>query len=71
MDERQTLAILGWTIGGLVTTMFLLSGLAMSSMPSASEFAASRLVHAAALTVPAAAMSPAGAKLASAADRGS
>ncbi|MGH6670375.1 MAG: hypothetical protein ACRECE_10820 [Xanthobacteraceae bacterium] len=70
MDERRTLAILGWTIGGVVTTMFVLSGLAMSSMPTAAEFSASRLVRSASLSVPTASISPAGSKLASAADQG-
>lgn len=70
MDERRTLAILGWTIGGVVTTMFLLSGIAMSSMPSATEFSASRLVHAASLSGPAASISPDGSKSVLAADRG-
>lgn len=32
MDERRTLAILGWTVGGLVGLMFLLNAIALASL---------------------------------------
>jgi len=30
MDEKQTLKLLGWSIGGLVALMFVLNGLALT-----------------------------------------
>lgn len=30
MDERRTLAILAWALGGVVGTMFILNGIALS-----------------------------------------
>jgi hypothetical protein len=32
MDERHTLALFGWTIGGLVGLMFVLNALALASL---------------------------------------
>ncbi|GEM_PF-3662021 len=45
MDERRTLGILAWTVGGVVGTMFILNGIALSfvgspSAPAAKEVAA-------------------------------
>jgi hypothetical protein len=37
MDEGRTLAILGWTLGGLIGAMFILNGIALSSMPNEPE----------------------------------
>jgi hypothetical protein len=33
MDERRTLSLLAWSIGGVVGIMFLLNGLALSLLP--------------------------------------
>jgi hypothetical protein len=30
MDERRTLSILGWTIGGVVGTVFILNAIALA-----------------------------------------
>jgi hypothetical protein len=30
MDERQTLSILGWTVGAVVAVVFILNGIALS-----------------------------------------
>jgi hypothetical protein len=30
MDERRTLSILGWTIGGVVATVFVLNAIALA-----------------------------------------
>jgi hypothetical protein len=32
MDERQTLSILGWTIGGIIGVMFILNAIALASI---------------------------------------
>jgi hypothetical protein len=32
MDERHTLALFGWTIGGVVGLMFLLNAFALASL---------------------------------------
>jgi len=32
MDERQTLAILGWTLGGVVGAIFFLNAVALASL---------------------------------------
>jgi len=31
MDERRTLSILAWTVGGLVALMFVLNGIALAA----------------------------------------
>jgi hypothetical protein len=36
MDERRTLVILGWSVGGVVGLMFLLSAIALASVQSPS-----------------------------------
>lgn len=35
MDERRTLALLGWTVGGIVGLMFLLNAIALASLQNA------------------------------------
>jgi hypothetical protein len=35
MDERRTLMVLGWSVGGIVGLMFLLNAIALSSVQSA------------------------------------
>ena len=30
MDERQTLSLLGWTLGAVVAAVFILNGIALS-----------------------------------------
>jgi hypothetical protein len=35
MDERRTLVLLGWSVGGIVGLMFLLNAIALSSEQSA------------------------------------
>jgi hypothetical protein len=32
MDERQTLSILGWTIGGIIGVIFILNAIALASI---------------------------------------
>jgi hypothetical protein len=32
MDERQTLSILGWTIGGIIGVTFILNAIALASI---------------------------------------
>jgi hypothetical protein len=32
MDERRTLALFGWTIGGVVVTMFVLNAFTLASL---------------------------------------
>jgi hypothetical protein len=44
MDEQRTLALLGWGIGGIVGTMFLLNALALASLSTASTPRGSRLI---------------------------
>jgi hypothetical protein len=44
MDEQRTLALLGWSIGGIVGTMFLLNGLALASLSTAATPPASQLI---------------------------
>jgi hypothetical protein len=34
MDERRTLKVLGWSVGGIVGLMFLLNAIALSSAQS-------------------------------------
>jgi len=34
MDERQTLLILGWVIGGIVALAFLLSAIGLANTPT-------------------------------------
>jgi hypothetical protein len=33
MDERRTLLILGWTLGSVVATIFILNAVALSALP--------------------------------------
>lgn len=35
MDERRTLQVLGWTLGGVVGLMFVLGGLSLASLQPA------------------------------------
>ena len=46
MDERRTLAILAWTVGSVVGLMFILNGIALSSVESARALAAAQQVAA-------------------------
>jgi hypothetical protein len=32
MDERRTLSILGWTIGGIIGVVFILNAIALASI---------------------------------------
>ena len=34
MDERRTLSILGWTMAGLLATIFVLNAVALSAIAS-------------------------------------
>lgn len=44
MDEQRTLALLGWGIGGIVGTMFLLNAVALASLSTGSTPPDSRLI---------------------------
>ena len=44
MDEQRTLALLGWGIGGIVGTMFLLNALALASLSNAPTAPGSLLI---------------------------
>jgi hypothetical protein len=33
MDERQTLAVLGWIVGGVLGIAFILNAIALASVP--------------------------------------
>ena len=33
MDERQTLAVFGWIVGGLLGIAFILNAIALASVP--------------------------------------
>jgi len=43
MDERRTLAILAWAVGSVVGFMFILNGIALSSVESPSALAAKQV----------------------------
>lgn len=44
MDERRTLALFGWTIGGVVGLMFVLNAFSLSSLQPAASAHARHLV---------------------------
>jgi hypothetical protein len=44
MDERRTLAILAWTVGSVVGMMFILNGIALSSVESTRALTARQVV---------------------------
>lgn len=44
MDERRTLTLLGWSVGGVVGIMFLLNALALASLAPAPAAHGGRLV---------------------------
>ena len=44
MDERRTLALLGWTVGGIVGLMFLLNAIALASLKQSPMLAPDRTV---------------------------
>ena len=43
MDERRTLAILAWSVGGVVGTMFILNAVALSFVESPPTFTANQI----------------------------
>jgi hypothetical protein len=44
MDERRTLVILGWTLGGLIGAMFILNGIALTSTQNPPELVATQVI---------------------------
>jgi hypothetical protein len=61
MDERRTLALLGWTVGGVVGLMFLLNAIALASLQQSPMLAPNRTVLPHLVTAQAAAPPPSGA----------
>jgi hypothetical protein len=44
MDERRTLALLGWSVGGVVGIMFLLNALSLASLAPSPATHGGRLI---------------------------
>jgi hypothetical protein len=44
MDERRTLYMLAWTVGGIICAMFILNGIALSSIRNEPELVAKQMI---------------------------